>query len=238
MHKLLILNNDKEVISYFKEYCISNYKDIFEVHSCLTCQNALSKLSTSVFNLILCDVNLIDGSGLEIMKLVLENYKNTKILMFSKEIKFEEMYEIQKSKVKFISVLESLDYVFSMIKDELEINDLNSFDFSDNTAVVDYLKDYINKNYSLDFSLDDLAALVYMNPCYLSRLFKKITGTTIVKYITDVRIEHAYEFLKNPEYKLKDIYKKVGYSSPKYFNKVFKQKSGITPMQYRRNIIK
>lgn len=35
MHKLLILNNDKEVISYFKEYCISNYKDIFEVLSLL-----------------------------------------------------------------------------------------------------------------------------------------------------------------------------------------------------------
>ena len=204
----------------------------------MTCKNILSKLSTSVFDLILCDVNLTDGSGLEIMKLILENYKNTKILMFSKEIKFEEMYEIQKSKVKFISVLESLDYVFSLIKEELEIKDSNSFDFSNNSAVVEYLKDYINKNYSLDFSLDDLAGIVYMNPCYLSRLFKKITGTTLVKYITDVRIERAYDFLKNPEYKLKDIYKKVGYSSPKYFNKVFKQKSGITPMQYRRNIIK
>ena len=60
----------------------------------------------------------------------------------------------------------------------------------------------------------------------------------LFEYVNEVRINKSIELLKDPNYKLKDIYKLVGYSKANYYNKVFKLKIGISPMQYRRNIIK
>ena len=68
---------------------------------------------------------------------------------------------------------------------------------------------------------------------YLSRLFKEKTGKNFVEYLTEVRIEHIKELLKNSDLKIVEICTMTGYDNPRYFSKVFKQATGMTPREYR-----
>lgn len=84
-----------------------------------------------------------------------------------------------------------------------------------------------------DLSLRELSEQVYLTPSYLSSLFSKTMGMTVGQYITSARIKKACELLKDPEYKLYQVAELVGYDDPKYFTRLFKKKTGMTPSEYR-----
>ncbi len=96
------------------------------------------------------------------------------------------------------------------------------------------IKQYIEKNYSKDISLNDMAEMTYLNPVYLSRIFKEKTGSTFIDYLTAVRIEASLVFLDNPQHYIYEICSMVGYQSLKHFYKVFRRLKGCSPTEYRR----
>jgi two-component system response regulator YesN len=76
-----------------------------------------------------------------------------------------------------------------------------------------------------------------MHSSYVSKLFKKNTGMNLSDYITSHRIKISKELLCDPQYKIYEVAYKVGFNGPKYFNKVFKSKTGMTPLEFKnRNI--
>ena len=70
---------------------------------------------------------------------------------------------------------------------------------------------------------------------YLSTLFKKETGQTLIKYISWYRIEKAKELLKTTTMKVGDIAEKVGYVNASYFISLFRNNVGCSPAKYREN---
>jgi len=92
---------------------------------------------------------------------------------------------------------------------------------------------YIKEHYKEDLSLNILAEKVYLTPRYLSSLFIQETGYGINKYIKNVRMEKAKELLKDKKIKLYEISKKIGYSNPNYFIKLFKKCEGCTPTEFK-----
>ena len=92
---------------------------------------------------------------------------------------------------------------------------------------------YIRQHYSTNITLNSLAERFFLHPNYLSRLFKEKTGKNFVEYLTEVRIEHIKELLKNSDLKIVEICTMTGYDNPRYFSKVFKQATGMTPREYR-----
>ena len=95
---------------------------------------------------------------------------------------------------------------------------------------------YVNENYNSKLSLENLAEHVHVSPVYLSSLFSKTVGKTLMEYIQHVRIEKASILLKNPDLSLLDVAERVGYPDTKYFSQVFKKVTGITPSMYRNQI--
>lgn len=92
---------------------------------------------------------------------------------------------------------------------------------------------YIEENFSRDISLSDIAENVGLTPNYLSTLFKTGTGKTYVNYLTELRIERAKVLLVDSSLKVYEVGSMVGYSDPKYFNRVFRQVTGMTPREFR-----
>ena len=92
---------------------------------------------------------------------------------------------------------------------------------------------YIRKHYQENLSLNALAEQFFLHPNYLSRLFKEKTGKNFVEYLTEVRMEKVMELLDGTEDKIADICAMAGYDNPRYFSKVFKQYTGMTPSEYR-----
>ena len=107
----------------------------------------------------------------------------------------------------------------------------------DENGIINIIIKYIEENYQKNINLKDISDLVYLNSSYVSKLFKKNTGINLSDYMTLYRIKIAKEILCDPQYKIYEVAYKVGFNGPKYFNKVFKSKTGMTPLEFRnRNI--
>ena len=114
--------------------------------------------------------------------------------------------------------------------------DYSSF-IKEEHSVIDLVLDYIHQHYAEDITRTDLSNLVYLNPDYMARLFKKQTGKSIVNYITEYRIEKAKELLDSPDIPIGIVAAKVGYGNYSYFSKLFKDITGLTPNEYRKKIL-
>lgn len=98
---------------------------------------------------------------------------------------------------------------------------------------IDEVLRIISTEFGQDLGLEYLASRVHLTPSYVSHMFKKATGVSVVKYINRFRMEKAREFLDQSNYKIVDVYRMVGFSDPSYFGMTFKNYYGQTPSQYR-----
>lgn len=106
-------------------------------------------------------------------------------------------------------------------------------DKKSNGLIIENVKKYINEHYYENISLSKLSEVVYINPMYLSRLFKEKMGENFIDYLTKVRIEHAKRLLKDLSLRIYDITEMVGYESRNHFGKTFKEITGLSPKEYR-----
>ena len=101
-----------------------------------------------------------------------------------------------------------------------------------NKIIFDILID-LNEHYKEELTLQDLSEKYYVNPSYLSRLFKEETGQIFTKYLMQLRVEKAKKLLETTHMKIYEISEEVGYADVKYFNKIFKKFTALTPADYR-----
>lgn len=109
------------------------------------------------------------------------------------------------------------------------------FGESENFSNTVFLKlmNYINDNYKKDISLTSAGEALHMSTNYVSQLFKKETGITFIRYITQLRMEDAISLLTTTQMPAVEIAMKIGFNDYFYFLKTFKKFTGKTPTQYR-----
>ncbi len=100
------------------------------------------------------------------------------------------------------------------------------------------VKDYIETHYSeKGLSLSQVASALFVNEGYLSRQLKQTYGRTFSEYLIEYRIQKAQELLRNLtlQYTVTAIANKVGYEDPHYFSRLFRKKTGFSPVQFREH---
>ena len=95
--------------------------------------------------------------------------------------------------------------------------------------------EYLEKNIAKDITLESTASILNVSSFYLSKLFKKEKGENFISYLTNLRLKMAKELLKDKTKIIKEITAAVGYNDQNYFSKLFKQKFGITPTEFRES---
>lgn len=103
---------------------------------------------------------------------------------------------------------------------------------------ISQLADYLKINYAENINLDFLENKFSVNKFSLCKQFKQETGESIINFLTQIRINHARDYLENSSYPINTIAYKVGYDSPTYFSRVFKKVIGISPLEYRADFEK
>ncbi len=98
-------------------------------------------------------------------------------------------------------------------------------------------KEFIWANYNQDISLKKTSEAVGISPCYLSHLFRKEMGISFMEYLTSVRISVAKSLLKQTPMTILEVCLEVGYQDPSYFAKLFKNKEGAHPSEYRKKLL-
>ncbi|MEB3100571.1 AraC family transcriptional regulator [Ferviditalea candida] len=102
-----------------------------------------------------------------------------------------------------------------------------------NTIVLKTIE-FIHENYSEDITVNLIASELNVSNSYLSQVFKKELGVTIIHYIITYRIQKAKELISSSDELISNVASKVGYFDVKHFSKTFKKITGHTPMQYKK----
>lgn len=92
---------------------------------------------------------------------------------------------------------------------------------------------YIREHMDREITLEELLRLTGMSKSYFSRNFKDVTGKTFVTYLNDMRIETAKKYLTETKQPIYWSASQVGYVDEHYFRRVFRERTGVTPKQFR-----
>ncbi|WP_254450416.1 helix-turn-helix domain-containing protein [Cohnella herbarum] len=95
---------------------------------------------------------------------------------------------------------------------------------------------YIHSHYMHPITVKQLAEIAQVAQWQYSTIFQELTGKKPLDYLTDLRIGHAKEWLFQSTEPLREIARRVGFSDEYYFNRRFRQSTGMTPRQYSESI--
>lgn len=93
---------------------------------------------------------------------------------------------------------------------------------------------FLEDNYQDPITLDDVAGSIYLSPRHLGRVFKTITGSTVLEYLTEIRITRARQLLEETDMSLEDIAQECGIANGSYLSTLFKKTFGQSPSRFRK----
>ena len=133
--------------------------------------------------------------------------------------------------------LEKLKILYETANDEIKAESKTVITpmkvISEKNDMIDNIKEYIDTHFAENLSLPAISEHFYLNPFYMSQLFKKKTGHTYISYLTKKRIEKAKELLLEQDIKIYEVCHNVGYENVKHFSKVFEKLVGVKPSSYK-----
>ena len=138
--------------------------------------------------------------------------------------------------IKLLEVLQDL-----ALTDEYRVLNPEGFDFEtepQDTDKIDKIYKYVNSNFKEHISLDEIANEVSMTVPAFCRYFKRITGKTFTKLVNEYRVVHATKLLNESQLSIADVCFESGFNNFSHFNKLFKQVTGKSASNYRKETTK
>lgn len=105
---------------------------------------------------------------------------------------------------------------------------------NDMSLLIQKALENIREYYDQGITLEEIAEKLHVTEEYLSTQFRKETGRTFTETIRGYRIERVKELLTATNWKLTKIAELAGYTDPKYMSRVFKEETGMLPLEYRK----
>ncbi|MDF2923055.1 MAG: response regulator [Paenibacillaceae bacterium] len=108
---------------------------------------------------------------------------------------------------------------------------------NESSLLIEKTKQYIKANLK-DVTREKAADYIYLNSAYLSRVFKRETGQSIIDFIIGAKMDRAKILLTETNLRIVDICEEIGYENYSHFGQAFKKKVGISPLEYRKRFQK
>lgn len=252
-------------LSLFKEkteyiYDLSKYSILFDRKFCFYESEILSETpAISVFPSDLYTAYTSTGHWEQAYQLLLDYISQIKNTMHMNPYKFKKFVEhtfysslkdarrlsdnsflIGKIELKLFKQLDcAVTYIQIQDAIALAYGELDSLCTSkQEDHIIAALHTYLQRNYSKQLSLYDVAEHLHMNYSYLSAYISQKTGKRFSEHLNDIRIEHARHLLASSSQSISQISEALGYTDQSYFGKIFKKAVGMTPLQYRNQLVK
>ena len=113
----------------------------------------------------------------------------------------------------------------------------SEFDDYKNKSRIEEALAYIKDNYDQDLNMAVVSNHVSMNYSFFSYAFKQYTGTNFVNYLKELRMNEAKRLLAETDMRVIEISQQIGYENEKHFMKTFKKVCGVSPTEYRKNML-
>lgn len=197
-------------------------------------EQALQMLQNDQFDLLITDIKMPLMDGVELVKRIRDFNKELPILvisgyedfMYAKKLLRYHVLDYLIKPINFHDFIQVINRIL-----ELQPQETQGV-HSDNEAINQVIQ-IIRDEFDTPLTLETVASRIFLSPGYLSQKFKELTGVNFNKYLMDVRLEHALTLLTKTNMKVSKIAEKCGFSNASYFNRVFKRKKSMQPLEYR-----
>lgn len=242
VYTILIVEDNVELRNYLKNELKKEYKVIVAENGRIGLELATQKLP----DLILTDVIMPVMNGLELCKKIKADLKTSHIPLMMLSAKalvkdrlegidsgadmyLSKPFDMEILRSSLIQLINSRQIMFNKFYNGITPKAKEKTTTLDNEFIKNILN-YINENINEpDLSVEDLASKVFLSRSQLYRKIKTLTGVSVNEFIRNVRLEKAKELIALGNDNITEISYKVGFSSPSYFTKCYKDKYGYLP---------
>lgn len=212
---------------------------------------ALEMIREDVPDLVISDIVMPEMDGVELLRRTREEGYGSRFVMLTCMNDFENVrqameYGASNYILKLSMSVNSLRDTLRKISGELEKNRKAEPDSPQESPPppqaheeitshpeIQKILHYLHEHYAEDITVKSMSQYVMMAENYVSTLFKKKTGHTLIHYLHRVRVDQAIRLLTGSDLPVYEIGNRVGFVSDNYFIKIFKRLTAQTPSQYR-----
>lgn len=206
-------------------------------------KEAIKIIEENKIDIVITDVKMPLIDGIELSRYICKNHPNITTVILSGYAEFEYaqsaiQYHVSQYLLKPISKEKIMSCIKDIVKQKntelLADDSMNTAETAPKYSIfIKQAINYIDEHLTDDMTLETIAESVHSNASYLSRIFKKEVGTSVITYITDLRIKKAKDLLEHSDLKTFEISDAVGIHNPAYFSVLFKKYTGMSPKSYR-----
>lgn len=238
MFKAIIVDDEHLVIKAIKILGEWESLDVEIVGEFSNGSAALNFLQKNRVDIVLLDMCMPLMNGAQLLREIDQLASDIKVIAISAHSDFEYMIQAIRSKVidylqKPIDAQNLNEALSQAVLEIQEKNELVLVENEDYAEIIENIEKYLRKNFKQELSLKKISEEFFLSREYISRLFKKKYGVTIVDYISKLRINRSKVYLINSNDSIQEIAFNVGYSSGNYFSKVFTRIEKKSPTEYR-----
>lgn len=234
-----IVGDSIEIIGDYDLVLITS-QDLEHVWEQHECKSKEIREITIQFSSELFFSNLISKTQFVSIRKMLDNAQRGLSFPFEAIMKVYHLLDTLASETGFYAVVKFLTllYELSLFTDRSQILSSSSFakiGTHSESRRIQKIYGFIDKNYKEEIRLNQLADLAGMTTVSFSRFFKLSTGKTLSDYVIDIRLGAAARLLVDSSMSIAEICYECGYNNISNFNRIFKNKKGCSPKEFREN---
>lgn len=243
-----MVEDEIDVRTYVKE----SLQDYYQILEAENGKDALVIIQEDEPDLIVSDIMMPVMDGLELTRAIKSDLKTCHIPIIlltakaSQEQKFEGLEEGADSYIPkpFISkhlqirvkkLLQLRKKMHERYKGQLIIEDddqqLSQFDKKFLNKISNIVETHLEKE---ELSVEELSQMVGLSRVHVYRKIKKLTGMSVSEFVRSVKLKLSLNLIKTSGKSISEIAYEVGFSSPSYFTKSFKEQFGMSPSDYSK----
>ena len=243
---ILLIDDNTELLFVMKEM----FRERYTVLTAADGQQAWDKLKNNEVDVVICDVMLPDANGWELcarMKGDLRFNHIPVIILTAKNGIEDRVTSYEAGADGYIAKPFELKILFARVdnlirsskmrqaafrkEENLDLESLAypSADKQFLQSIIDSIEQHLEES---EFDLEQLAAEKNMSKSTLYRKIKSMTGMTPLDFIRNIKMKRACMMLFNRSHTISEVAYAVGFNSPKYFTRCFKDEFGVTPSEY------
>jgi Signal transduction histidine kinase len=245
---LLVEDNDD-----FRRFMRDNLRETYRVIEAPNGKKGLELTISEIPDMIVSDVMMPEMDGIEMSRLVKNDIRTSHIPIIlltaksSEEAKLESLeigvddyitkpFNLDALLLKIRNLTERREAKRQIFQKQIEIEPslitINSLDEKLIEKAIKIVEENISNS---EFSVEELSRMLGMSRVYLYKKLVSITGKTPIEFIRIIRLKRAAQLLEKSQLTIAEIAYEVGFNSPKYFSKYFKDEFGVLPSAYGRS---
>lgn len=240
---ILIIDDNDDIREYLKDSLQGEYK----IYTASNGLQGVEKAKEVLPTLIICDIMMNGIDGIEVCEMVKTDINTSHIPLILLTSKTSEESTIEGYKkgaddyitkpfsMKLVKTrVQNLIMQRSKLREKISLLDMpicstpKNMDEEFIAEIVKFIEDNLS---NADLSVEDIASSVSMTHDQYYRKIKNITGLSASKFTRKIRLNRAAKYLKERQYTISEILYRVGFSTPSYFTRCFKEEFGCTPSE-------